>query len=560
MSTPHAGGEPAAPLLLGRTDDLATGDAALAEGRWADARDAFAAAPESPEALDGLGHALHHLGEYAAAIPVRERAFAAFRARGETRYPAVLAARWIAFDHAAVLGEDSVANGWLERAHRLLTESGDCVEKGWVALARALVAADLDETDRLVAEAADRARRFGDTDLGFLALAHAGALHVRRGRVREGMRCLDEAVAAAQSGEVADPSVAGEVFCKMLLACEAALDVRRAQQWIAVATAFERRNGTRWISAICRMHHGGLLVAAGRWAEAEAELARSVRDYHASFEPLCAGAVARLADLRVRQGRLDDADRLLEGHEGDAYAVRPLVGASLLRGQADVAAGLLRRHLGAGPDEVAAAPLLEQLVRAEWACGRVEDASAAGARLDTLAASASVTACADLAHSVLAGEDDAAASRHLESAVTGFDTACLPYEAAGVRLELAQRLAAGSAGLADAEARRALAAFTRLGAVAAAETAAGVLRRLERRASEGPGQVSALSPREREVLDLLALGLSNPEIAARLVISRKTAAHHVSAVLAKLGVRNRAEAAAHAAGLRARSGRAVDTG
>ncbi|MGZ4312712.1 MAG: response regulator transcription factor, partial [Solirubrobacteraceae bacterium] len=61
---------------------------------------------------------------------------------------------------------------------------------------------------------------------------------------------------------------------------------------------------------------------------------------------------------------------------------------------------------------------------------------------------------------------------------------------------------------------------------------------------------AGLTGRELEVLDLLAEGLRNAEIAQRLVVSDKTAEHHVSAVLRKLGVRSRAEAAAAAARLR----------
>ena len=92
----------------------------------------------------------------------------------------------------------------------------------------------------------------------------------------------------------------------------------------------------------------------------------------------------------------------------------------------------------------------------------------------------------------------------------------------------------------------ALVAFDEIGAMRDADLAARLLRELGAAGRTGPKGLERLTKREREILALLGQGLTNAEIAARLFISTRTAAHHVSNILAKLGVRNRSEAAAFA--------------
>jgi DNA-binding CsgD family transcriptional regulator len=202
------------------------------------------------------------------------------------------------------------------------------------------------------------------------------------------------------------------------------------------------------------------------------------------------------------------------------------------------------------PFGTAAAPLLALLVDAHLAAGRFEEADATVCALEACATrhhSHFLVGSAALARGrlcVAAGTGDAQAC--LREALSQFDRAQMPMDVAHARLELANSLVTGRPEVALVEARAALAAFVRLDARRHADAAAAVLRKLGVRSPSGGAGAGSLTKREAEVLELLGHGLSNPEIADRLYISRKTVEHHVGHVLAKLGLRSRSEAAAWA--------------
>ncbi len=147
---------------------------------------------------------------------------------------------------------------------------------------------------------------------------------------------------------------------------------------------------------------------------------------------------------------------------------------------------------------------------------------------------------------VCVAERDERATAHLKQALETLAAQSLPLEAGRARLELARAIGARSPDAAVAEAKLALAAFERLGASRDADAAAAFLRELGAGGRAWPKGHGKLTKRESEVLPLVAAGLSNADIADRLYISRRTAEHHVSSIISKLGLRSRAEAAAYA--------------
>jgi ATP/maltotriose-dependent transcriptional regulator MalT len=505
-------------------------------------------------ALEREAEALYRDVDYRGAVDRYEAAYLSYREDGD-RLGAGRAARIIAWLHANVHGEWAVANGWMGRARTLLEEAGDDTpEHGWVLIMQALPDGDPAVQEEFCRQAWALGRRHGDPDLEFEAQGYVALMMVQSGRVEEGLLLFDEVLAAVCSGEVRDVYVVEGTICGLFLACERANDVVRAEQWLRTVEDVIRRPHMVGVSAFCRAHYGGILTAAGRWAEAEAELTEAVKLLAVSYTGMRSAALVRLADLRVRQGRIEEAEELLDGLDQNPGAFRPLAAVHFARGDNALARDLLERAL-AQPDMAAiSGPVLALLVDVELADGSVHAAALAADRLAELAGEQRgpyLRAAAALARGkvcVAQGTGDARSC--LQEALAWFAQAEMPVELAKARLELARAVASDRPEVAVAEAGAALAAFERLQAARDVDAAAALLRTLGGPARTGPkrsaGGPDVLTKREREVLDLLGHGLSNPEIGDRLYISRKTVEHHVARILSKLGLRGRAEAAAYA--------------
>ena len=371
---------------------VGAGFQAMAAGDWHGARDAFSAVlavAEVPEALFGLANALFWLGDLAGTIANCEQAYAGFRRRRDPLFAAGAALSLVGYNKG-YLGNTAAARGWLSRAARIIEDEAPQL-RGELLGATAYVTDDPVQSEALARRAVEIGRANGNSDLELMAMHAVGQALVQQGRTEEGMSLLDEAMAAVIGGEGGDPLTVAQMSCMTMVVCGSCFDLERAMQWVQSLERFIDRYGCPFLYAECRTYYGRVLFENGDWSAAETLLTEAVSMSRGVFEAPHAFASGTLAELRLAQGRVGDAARLLRGVEGREEAAAAVASLHLQRGEPSAAAAVLRRRLAAtSPDRLDAAAVIELLGEAQIA---LADSGAAIGRARALVALGDANGC-----------------------------------------------------------------------------------------------------------------------------------------------------------------------
>jgi DNA-binding CsgD family transcriptional regulator len=532
-------------------DDRERGRTAYEQRAWKGAYEAYSradrVAPLGGDDLELFATSAYMLGLDDEYLSLLERAHHAHLEAGET-LRAFKCAFWVGINHA-LRGEMGPAGGWLGRAHELGGDE-DSVERGYLLMPLVFqheAAGDFTAAAAVAGDAAALARRFGETEGLAMTLQAQGSMLIKAGRVKEGLALLDEAMVAVAGGKLS-PIATGIVYCGVILACQEAYEVRRAQEWTAVLSRWcEEQPELVAFTGRCLVHRAEIMQFHGDWGDAFDEARRAGERLARSFNRAAAAQAfyrqGELHRLRGEFGPAEDAYR-----EASRFGWEPQPGVALLRlaqGRRDGAAATIRRALDEAVQPLRRANLLPAYVEIMLAADDVDEARAGCDELEEIAAPyESAMLAALVAHArgalELAAGDARSALVSLRQAGQTWQELDAPYDAARAQVLVAEACRAlGDDDTAALELAAAREAFAELGA-------APDLARLDSIAGGAAGKAFGLTPRQLEVLRLLAAGKSNREIAAALVVSEHTVARHVQNIFATLGVSSRTAASAFA--------------
>lgn len=500
------------------------------------------------EELDDLGLAAWFLGRTAECERAWDAAHHAYLDAGEAD-AAIRCAFWQGFT-LADRGETVRAGAWMSRLFELVEAAEPSPRtEALAALSRAVgafAAGEFEASAGLGERAVALARAANDPDTEVLATMGLGRALVRSGRVVEGFGCMDRVMLAISSGRVSDRA-AGPAYCAVIASCLDRWDVDRARVWTRELSDWcDAQHGLEPFRGECSVHRATVLQLLGEWDEATATFSE-VCDRERRVETL-ENAFYGLGELCRLVGRRADAETAYRNAAELGREVQP--GLALLRrdeGRISAARSGIARALEASPTPRARAELLAAQVELEVEHGEWEVAARAAAELRVMAdtfGTIFLEAQADRAEARLLIGTDApeAALALLRRSWSVWRRLEATYEAAVTRVLMGRaNRAVGDEEAAQLEFDAARTVLTGLGAVAD-------LDRLERLAAEPdrPAASAGLTRRELEVLQLIAGGRSNRQIANELFLSERTVARHVSNILGKLGLANRSGATAFA--------------
>jgi DNA-binding CsgD family transcriptional regulator/tetratricopeptide (TPR) repeat protein len=532
-------------------NDLEQAQACFDRGAWDEAYEALRFADQTTlltcNDLERLGVSAFLLGDEVEFERCFDRLYHAHVEQGH-REQAARMAFWLGLT-VLVRGEVAQSNAWIARGQRLI-ENLDCVEHGYLLLPgaeRLLHEGRAADARARAAKATAIGERFGDADLAATARHVEARALIDQRQISAGLQLLDETMLAVVGGELS-PMTTGLMYCSVLEACNEIYALGRAREWTsAFARWCERQSDSLAFSSTCLVHRSEVRQSNGDWSAALDDACRACdRAERGSRKPPGAALYQRgeIHRLRGEHAEAEDAYRA-----ASQLGCDPQPGLALLRvaqGEVDAACATIRQILQTTTSQSRRARLLPSSIDVMLAAGGIDEARDAWRELrelsDALDADALRAAAAEAEGAIeLAGGNPDLALAPLRRAFEWWTHLDVPYEAARVR----EMIAVACHALHDQEtARLELAAarmvFDRLCARVDVARIDGVNRTVPSAAGK------RLSPREQQVLRLIADGGTNKAIAARLSVSERTVDRHVSNILVKLNVPSRAAAIAFA--------------